>query len=81
MPLTKLLKESFNWSKEADQVFQALKGPLSTALVLQLPDFVAVFIIECDAFGPTFGAMLHQGIGPLAFFSKPIASRHAKLAA
>ena len=31
--------------------------------------------------GSGFGAILHQGAGPLAFFSKPIAPRHARLAA
>lgn len=79
-PLTKLKEESFHWSEE-DQAFQALKGVLSTAPILQLPDFVAGFIVECDATGMGFGTVLHQGAGPLAFFSKPIATRHAKLIA
>ena len=49
--------------------------------MLQLPAFDRDFIIECDASGSGFGAILHQGAGPLAFFRKPIAPRHAKLAA
>ncbi|KAK1603332.1 hypothetical protein QYE76_016395 [Lolium multiflorum] len=28
-----------------------------------------------------FGAILHQGDGPLAYFSRPFAARHLKLAA
>ena len=49
--------------------------------MLQLPAFDRDFIVECDALGSGFGAVLHQGAGPIAFFSKSIAPRHAKLAA
>ena len=44
--------------------------------MLQLPDFNAD-----DASGTGFGAVLHQGAGPLAFFSKPFAPHHLKVAA
>jgi hypothetical protein len=54
---------------------------LSTGLVLQMPDFSRQFIVDCDASGTGFGAVLHQGEGPLAFFSRPFAVRHSKLAA
>lgn len=37
--------------------------------------------MECDALGSGFGAVLHQGTGPIAYFSRPIAPRHAPLAA
>ena len=81
-PLTQLLrKESFRWTEEASAAFYALKNALSTAPVLQLPDFNADFVVNCDASGTGFGAVLRQGAGPLAFFSKPFAPRHLKVAA
>jgi hypothetical protein len=81
-PLTCLLwRDTFAWDDEADAAFLALKGALTTGLVLQMPDFDRVFTVDSDASGAGFGAVLHQGAGPLAFFSKPFAARHLKLAA
>ncbi|WVZ84215.1 LOW QUALITY PROTEIN: hypothetical protein U9M48_031269 [Paspalum notatum var. saurae] len=72
-PLTRLLrKEGFRWTPEADGALRALRNAITTA---------PPFIVECDASGSGFGAVLHQGSGAVAFFSKPIAPRHAKLAA
>jgi hypothetical protein len=61
--------------------FDALKNALSTAPVLQLPDFDKPFLVDCDASGSGFGAVLHQGEGALAFFSRPFAARHLNLTA
>jgi hypothetical protein len=47
--------------------------------LLQLPDFNIKFIMECDASGSAFGAVLHQGDGPVALFSQAVATHHAKL--
>ena len=46
-----------------------------------MPDFAKPFLMDCDASGTGFGVVLHQGAGPLAFYSKPFAPRHLKIAA
>jgi hypothetical protein len=80
-PLTQLLKrDAFCWMPVATTAFEALKEALTTAPVLQLPDFNKSFIVDCDASGSVIGAILHQGEGPLAFFSRAMQPHHAKLA-
>ncbi|WVZ58041.1 hypothetical protein U9M48_008353 [Paspalum notatum var. saurae] len=75
-PLNDLLKKNgFSWS------IQQLKQALTTAPILTLPDFQKPFILECDASGTGCGAVLHQGAGPVAFFSRAFAPRHYGLAA
>jgi hypothetical protein len=76
-----LRKNAFTWTDEAEHAFQSLKHALTSAPVLQLPDFQQCFIVECDASGSGFSAVLHQGFGPVAFFSRPFAPRHLKVAA
>ena len=81
-PLTRLLRrDAFAWDADADSTFRALKGALTTGSVLQMPDFDRTFTVDSDASGAGFGAVLHQGAGPLAFFSRPFTARHLKLAA
>jgi len=59
----------------------ALKKALTSAPLLQLPDFNKRFIVDCDASSAGFGAVLHQGDGAVAFFSRAVAPHHAKLLA
>jgi hypothetical protein len=81
-PLTQLLKrEAFCWSPSMAATFKALKGTLNSAPVLQLLDFSKPFVVDCDTSGSRFGAVLHQGDGQLAFYSRTIAPHHAKLTA
>lgn len=81
-PLTALLKgAAFSWNDEAEQVFLDLKCALMSAPLLQLPDFSRPFIVDCDASGAGFGAVLHQGDVAIAFFSRAVAPHHAKLPA
>ncbi|CAH9096328.1 unnamed protein product [Cuscuta epithymum] len=81
-PLSTLLKKNgFDWSAAANSSFCQLKTCLSTAPVLQLPDFSKEFIVECDASRSGFGAVLQQEGHPIAYFSRKIADRHIKLAA
>jgi hypothetical protein len=81
-PLTAPLhKDAFHWGPEADAMFRALQFALMTAPVLQLPVFTESFIVQCDASGMGIKVVLHQGRGPVAFFSRRLATRHASLAA
>ncbi|WVZ97262.1 hypothetical protein U9M48_042811 [Paspalum notatum var. saurae] len=61
---------------QATEAFQRLKAALTSALVLALLDFTQQFIVECDVSGARCGAVLHQGGGPIAYFSCPMAPRH-----
>lgn len=49
--------------------------------MLHMPDLSREFIVDCDIRITGFRAVLHQGDGAIAFFVRPIAQCHAKLAA
>jgi hypothetical protein len=81
-PLTKILcKDVFRWTTEVEEAFRTLQCAITTAPVLQLPDFTRAFTVECDASGLGLGAVLHQGDRSIAFFSRQLAPHHTKLAA
>lgn len=74
-PLMCLLRrDAFVWDDDVTAAFEVLKGALSMGPVLQMPDFDKVFVVDSDASG-------YHGAGPLAYFSRPFAACHLKLAA
>ncbi|KAL4301768.1 hypothetical protein GQ457_10G007190 [Hibiscus cannabinus] len=79
-PLTNLLKkDGWKWGSEESASFQKLKGAVSTAPVLVLPNFNEEFVVETDACEVGVGAVLTQRGKPLAFFSKALGTKHQKL--
>lgn len=78
-PLTKLTGSkrgisNFCWSPEAENSFNKLKSALTSAPVLNCPDFSLPFTIHCDASAVGIGAVLTQTFGeeehPIAYFSR-----------
>ncbi|CAN2390102.1 K02A2.6-like [Pristimantis euphronides] len=63
-PLTDLTKKKLpqmvNWTAECEQSFSALKAALSSAPVLQAPDFRRRFMVQTDASAYGLGAVLSQ---------------------
>ncbi|KAL4573276.1 hypothetical protein LXL04_020076 [Taraxacum kok-saghyz] len=81
-PLTSMLRRgSFTWTTDSETAFENPKNALSGSPVLALPDFSALFVVECDASGSGVGAVLQQDSHPVAFFSRKLADRHHKLPA
>jgi hypothetical protein len=61
-PMTALLgnKVEFKWTQKCQEAFKALKGKLTTALVLVLPDVHKPFSVYCDACYTGLGCVLMQ---------------------
>ena len=73
-PLHELMKKgvSFHWGPAQDQAFDTLKARLTSAPLLQLPDFGKTFELECDASGVGIGGLLMQGGKHVAYFSEKL---------
>ncbi|MDD0245711.1 RNase H-like domain-containing protein, partial [Shigella flexneri] len=52
-PLNELTKKgvAFEWKEQQENAFQELKGRLTEAPLLVLPEFTKTFEVECDASG------------------------------
>nr|GEW35483.1 gypsy/Ty3 retroelement polyprotein [Tanacetum cinerariifolium] len=73
--LTQLLKKnSFKWSDEAQQSFLLLKEAMIKALILGLPNFNKLFIVETNASGVGLGAALQQDGHPIAYINQRIST-------
>lgn len=80
-PLTDLTKKDgvFQWSKEAEKAFIALKRALTCAPLLAQPDFSRKFYVQCDASSTGIGSVLFQTSDdgaehPVAFMSHKLTS-------
>nr|GEV28393.1 hypothetical protein [Tanacetum cinerariifolium] len=71
-------KNGFEWTATAQITFDKLKQAIMEALVLKLPNFNELFVIETDASHTGIEAVLQQGGHPVAY-SKTLAPRHHTL--
>jgi hypothetical protein len=72
-PLTNLTKKgAFEWTDEAQGVFDRMKDIMSSCPVLDFSDFTQPFVLECDASGVGIGAVLMQRNHPIAFESRKL---------
>ena len=70
-PLIALFKKNaFSWNETTNQSFQYLKEVICMTLVLALPEFTKICVLEFDASKKGIGAILMQEKIPLAFTSK-----------
>lgn len=64
-----LCKNSFSWTKESKDAFESLKQSMIQALVLALPNFHLLFVVECDGIWKWARVILMQEQRPIVYFS------------
>lgn len=70
--------KTFSWSPAAEAAFQLVKSKLTTAPLLDLPDFSLPFELHCDASKVGVGAILSQKGHPVTYFSEKLSGAHAR---
>ena len=79
-PLTFLLKKNaFEWIEATKQAWDELKQKVVTSLMLALPNFSEVFVVESDASNGGLGVVLSQNGRPIAFFNKTLSPKNQAL--
>ncbi len=77
--------DKVKWTDSAREAFTALKASLSSAPVLQGPDYSKQFFLQTDASDVGIGAVLSQMEGevdrPVAYFSRKLLPREKNYAA
>ena len=67
-----LKQQSLQWTSQTEASFAALKTALTTAPILQVPDFDKVFELDTDASILGIGGVLSQEGKAIAFFSEKL---------
>lgn len=89
-PLHELTKEGKKgkrivWNEEAETAFINLKTALTSAPILNVPDFSREFSVQCDASNKGTGAVLFQTLEgaerPIAYTSRKLTERESKYSA
>jgi hypothetical protein len=79
-PLTTMLQHrQFQWTPTTQLAFETLKTAMATTLVLALPNFEEVFVVETDASDKGVGVVLSQKGHPIAYYSKALGVQNNKL--
>jgi len=62
--MTKILKgKTIDWNKQANSSFEDIKQRLTSAPVLELPNFFKIFEVVCDASGVGIRVVLSKRSG------------------
>lgn len=79
-PLYRLTKKDveFKWEPDCQEAFDCLKEKITSAEVLEFPNFNRPFLLQCDSSSYALGAVLmNENKRPVAFISRPL--RNAEL--
>ena len=72
MPQLLKMEKKFEWSELCQESFEQLKGKLTSAPILVLPDNRKDFVIYCDASRQGLGGVLMQEGEVMAYASRQL---------